>query len=300
VKHYFKKRANALKNPEPYLGGSPWQESFKRLLKNKSAIAGLAIFVLICLSCVFAPFITRWDYESIDIHNVLSFTAPGHAWGTDKLGRDVLARILYGGRITLRISLTAAAMAAVVGTVIGLLAGYFGGWVDFWVSRFMDILASIPAFLLTIVVETAFGWATGKFVYALAIAATPQFARLMRVSVMNIMGREYIEASRALGVSHFGVVWRHVLHNAAAPMLVHLTTCIAETILNCTLMGYLGIGINPPTPEWGVLVAESKSFIRANPLITFLRCLPVTLSVISINFFGNGFRDALDPRESSL
>jgi ABC-type dipeptide/oligopeptide/nickel transport system permease subunit len=276
--------------------GGIWKDALKRFSRNRIAILCLAIFLFICLSCALAPLLTKYDYSSIDASNRLLKPSPTHLLGTDNLGRDLLTRILYGGRMTLRITFTSTVIALLFGSVIGLAAGYFGGKADFIISPVLDILAAIPVILLALVFEAMLSWGNGNFMYAIAIAAIPQFARLVRVSVINIMGSEYIEASRALGVGHLGVIFRHILHNVAPALIVRFTSALAEAMLTCTVLGYLSIGINPPTPEWGNIVYLSKNFIRLAPQLMIIPCVVISLTVISISLVGDGLRDAMDPR----
>ena len=276
--------------------GGAWSDTLRRLRKNKLAIICLIAFVLICLACVFAPIVTKWSYFTINPGARISPPSLEHLFGTDNLGRDMFARVLYGGRVTLRIALISTIIALAVGSIIGLVAGYFGGKVDLIVSPLLDIFAAVPVILLAIVFESMIGWGQGNFMYAIAIAAMPQFARLVRASVMSIMGSEYIEAARALGVSHIGVISRHVAHNVAPQLIVRFTIALAEALLTCTIMGYLSIGINPPTPEWGNIVYQAKSYMRVAPQLMVIPCSVISLCVVSISVFGDGLRDAMDPR----
>jgi peptide/nickel transport system permease protein len=235
------------------------------------------------------------DSSSMDVSRAMSPPSRENPFGTDYIGRDLLSRVLYGGRNTLYIAFSATLMAAAVGSLIGIVSGYYGGNIDFYVMRLMDILSSVPSFLLAIIVEVALGWGEGNFRYALAIAAVPSFARLLRPSVMGIMSSQYIEASRALGAGTAGIIYRHVVHNIAAPLLIQFTSSVANTILTCTILGYLGIGISPPTPEWGSLVYYGTAYLRNAPHIALFPSMAVTLTVLSLNILGNGLRDALDP-----
>ena len=300
MKSYGKKKnKNKAAEPLPTLSDSLWSDIIRRLNRNKIAVAGLLIFVIICLACAMAPYLTKWQYYAINVDDRKSGPTLTHLLGTDNLGRDLFTRLLYGGRITLKITFVSTALAAVIGGIAGLAAGYIGKKADFIISPILDMLASIPVILLAIVAETVFGWGRGYFMYAIAIAAVPKFARIVRAAVLEIMGREYIEASRALGVSHAGIIFRHVLHNVAPPFIVRFTSCAAETLLTCTVMGYLGIGINPPTPEWGVIVQDAKAFSRTKPFMIIIPCIVITITVISISLFGDGLQDALDPANGS-
>ena len=276
--------------------GGMWAEALHKIYRNKAAVAGFFIFALICLACAFAPVLTKWKYDELNTNSALERPSLTHIFGTDRLGRDMLSRVLYGGRFTLRIALISTALAALVGGATGLLAGYFVGRADFIISHCLDMLAAIPIFLLIVAAEFALGWGKGNFMYAMAIAALPQFARLVRASVMEIMGSEYIEAARALGMSHAKIILKHVLHNVAPPLIIRFTSGLSEALLICTIMGYLSIGVNPPNPEWGALAYFSKGFLRSHPHLMVIPCAAITISVISLNLFGDGLRDALDPR----
>lgn len=276
--------------------GGIWRDALRRFIRNRIAVICLAVFLIICLSCVLAPYLTKYDYSRIDAYNTLAKPSLTHLLGTDNLGRDLFTRILYGGRVTLRITFTSAVIALLLGSAVGLAAGYFGGRADFFISPVLDVLAAIPVILLALVFEALLSWGKGNFMYAIAIAAIPQFARLVRVSVMNMMGSEYIEAARALGVGHAGIIFRHVVHNVAPALIVRFTSALAEAMLTCTVLGYLSIGISPPTPEWGNIVYLSKNYIRLAPQLMIIPCAVISLSVISISLLGDGLRDALDPR----
>ena len=273
-----------------------WIDFLRRLWGNKAAVAGLTVFLIVCLACAMAPLLTTWDYAGIDIEHIKEAPSRAHLFGTDYLGRDVFTRMLYGGRLTLRIAFLSTALATVVGGMIGLVAGYFGGRVDMALSPVLDIVASIPVILLVIVTEAVFDRGRGYFMYAMAIAAMPQFARLVRATVLQVMGREYIEAARALGAGHAGILFRHVLHNTVSPLIIRFTGGFAEALLTCTIVGYLGIGINPPTPEWGVIVYNVKDQMRNSPQTMIIPCVVIAACVISIGLFGDGLRDALDPK----
>jgi ABC-type dipeptide/oligopeptide/nickel transport systems, permease components len=278
-----------------YTGGI-WRDALQRFSRNKTAVICLIVFLLICITCILAPYLTKYDYYTINANNRLAKPSMEHLLGTDNLGRDMFTRLMFGGRMTLRITFTSTIIALIVGSVIGLVAGYFGGTADFIISPVLDILSAIPVILLALVFEAMLSWGNGNFMYAIAIAAVPQFARLVRISVMNIMGSEYIEAARALGISHLGVIFRHIVHNVAPALVVRFTSALAEALLTCTVLGYLSIGINPPTPEWGNIVYLSKNFIRMAPQLMVIPCAIISLTVISISLFGDGLHDAMDPR----
>ena len=275
---------------------NPSLDALRRLKKNKVAIAGLVVFLFIVVACVLAPVLTKHEYYEINTGITKAGPTWDHILGTDHLGRDMLSRILYGGRITLRIAFVSTVLAAVVGSFLGLITGYFGRKLDFAISHVLDMVASIPVYLLAIVCEAALGWGQGEYMYALAIAATPQFARLVRASVISTMGYEYIEAARALGVSHIMIILRHIFRSVAPQLIVRFTSGVAEALIICSIIGYLGIGINPPMPEWGLLAFVGRAYIRTQPLLMGIPCAAITVSVVSLSVFGDGLRDVLDPR----
>ena len=274
-----------------------YAEGFRRLRKNKIAVISLIIFLLICLACIFAPFLTKWDYTFIDASEMRQPPSSEHILGTDSLGRDLYTRLLYGGRTTLKIALVSTALAAVFGGTIGIAAGYWGGSADLIIIELLDMMATLPVFILIIIVESILGWGRGYFMYALAIAATPQFARITRDTVMDVMGCEYIEASMALGSGHLSIIFHHVLHNIAPSLITRCASGVTDALLYCTIMGYLGIGINPPTPEWGALALIGKLYMRSNPHMMVITCAVIIICVLSVSLFSDGLRDALDPKE---
>lgn len=291
----LKKMFRPHREDHQYISGSSWSEGWRNFRRNPTAMISLFVLGIICLACVLAPLMVNLDSSSMDVSRAMSPPSRENPFGTDYIGRDLLSRVLYGGRNTLYIAFSATLMAAAVGSLIGIVSGYYGGNIDFYIMRLMDILSSVPSFLLAIIVEVALGWGEGNFRYALAIAAVPSFARLLRPSVMGIMSSQYIEASRALGAGTAGIIYRHVVHNIAAPLLIQFTSSVANTILTCTILGYLGIGISPPTPEWGSLVYYGTAYLRNAPHIALFPSMAVTLTVLSLNILGNGLRDALDP-----
>lgn len=277
------------------LSDNQWVKAAGRFFRNKTAVAALVVFLAIVLGCMILPFFSSEDPYALDLTQMRQPPSRQHIFGTDGLGRDFYVRILYGGRITLGIMAVATIIAAVVGSAIGMCAGFYGGKVDFVLMRLTDVIAAVPGILLAVMIEVAMGIGRGYFKYGIAIAAMPPFARLLRATVMNIVKSEYIEASRALGASDSRIMLKHILHNVAAPMMIQVLSCAAETLLNCTIMGYLEIGISPPIPEWGGIVNDMKDLMRAYPFLTLIPSGVIVLTEMSMHFIGSGLRDALDP-----
>lgn len=273
---------------------SPWHAGFRKFVRNVPAVIGTAVFLAIALSCLLAPVITDNSYITVDTVGSFSGFSREHPLGTDALGRDLLTRLLYGGRVTLGISFTALLLGALAGTVTGIISGYYGGRLDALLIRVVEALSAVPAILLVVAVECTLGWGEGNYRYAIALSLIPPFAKVIRASVMTIVGNEYIEAARALGLGDIRIIFHHILRNIAAPFLVQISSTAAETLLTCTIVGYLGFGVNPPTPEWGGMVAMSYNLIRSKPTVGLLPCIIIVLCSISLNLMGNGLRDAFD------
>lgn len=275
---------------------SSTKEVFKRLVKNKSAMLGLVIFVLLILSSVFGPMLSPWSITKIDILN--SFQRPNaeHWFGTDDLGRDLFTRVLYGGRYSLSIGIIAIVFSLILGIIIGTIAGYFGGQVDNIIMRILDIIQSIPGIILTIAISAALGSGYDKTILALGISRVPSFARVLRASIMSVRDKEYLEAAESIRASKMRIIRRYILPNSFAPLIVEATMGVASTILAAASLSYIGLGVQPPTPEWGALLSGAKEYIRDYPYLLTFPGLFIALTVLCLNMLGDGLRDALDPK----
>ena len=272
---------------------SPRSRAVRIFFSDPWSVAATAVLLLLVLACFVLPFFLKYSYLDTDFTIKLQGPSAEHPLGTDLLGRDMVARLAYGGRFTLGITALATVIAAVIGGVLGLRSGYWGGRLDFYVMRVVDALSSIPSLFLAIVMECALGWGQGNFVYGLAIAAIAPFAKIVRAAALDVAGNEYIEASRALGASGLQVMRRHVLHNVLPVFIIQIVNCLADTLIICTILGYMQVGINPPTPEWGNLFHLGKDYIRSIPRLTFLPVAAIVLTTVSLNIVGNGLRDSL-------
>ena len=272
------------------------KEVLKRLVMNKSAMIGLVIFVLLVLSSIFGPMISPWSITKIDILNAFQSPNATHWFGTDDLGRDLLTRVLYGGRYSLAIGLIAIAFSLVLGIIVGTIAGYFGGKVDNIIMRFLDIIQSIPGIILTIAISAALGSGFDKTIMALGISRVPSFARVLRASIMSVRDREYLEAAESIRASKMRIIRRYILPNSFAPLIVEATMGVASTILAAASLSYIGLGVQPPTPEWGALLSGAKEYIRNYPYLLTFPGLFIALTVLCLNMLGDGLRDALDPK----
>ena len=271
-------------------------QTLKRFLRSPSAVAGLSIVLLLVLAGVFAPLLTPYDPAQQDLRAVLQAPSISHLLGTDQLGRDILARILFGARLTLFIGAFAVAVGLIVGVPLGVISGFYRGTIDLVIQRVMDLMLSFTSFLLALTLVALLGVGLTNVIVAVGISTIPRFARLVRSSVMSIREVSYIEASLALGTPSRRVLWRHVLPNAMAPVIVQATLSMGATILTAAGLGFLGLGVQPPTPEWGAMLGEGRNYIFTQSSVTTFPGLAIFLAVVGFNLLGDGLRDALDPQ----
>jgi len=279
--------------------------TLRRFWKNKTAVFGLVILTLLILCAALADVIAPNDPSPSPPDLSLALkpgfwsdnAVPGMPLGSDALGRCVLSRILYGSRVSLSVGFVAVGISLILGILLGTLSGYFGGWVDSTLMRIVDIMFAFPALLLAIVIVAVIGQGLDKAMVAIGIVYTPQMARIIRSSVLYIKEMEYIEVQKAVGSSHLRVIFRHVLPNSLAPVIVYGTLMLASAILDCAALGFLGLGAQPPTPEWGAMLSKSYSYIVSGAwwAATFPG-FAILFSVLGLNLLGDGLRDILDPR----
>jgi ABC-type dipeptide/oligopeptide/nickel transport system permease subunit len=271
-------------------------ELVRRLRRNPSAVVGMALVGALVLAALLAPLLTPYDPTQQELLGVLQAPSGEHPLGTDQLGRDILARLLYGGRLTLFIGVFAVAVGMVVGVPLGVLSGYYRGWVDMAIMRAMDLMLSFTSFLLAMALVALLGVGLTNVIIAVGIATIPRFARLVRSSVLTIREISYVEASHALGARDGRILGRHVLPNAFAPVIVQATLSMGSTVLTAAGLGFLGLGVQPPTPEWGAMLGEGRSYIFSSPYVTTFPGLAIFVAVLGFNLLGDGLRDALDPQ----
>lgn len=273
------------------------KDVWMRLLKNKAAMAGLVILILLSLTAIFADFIVGYDVAvSQNVVNKLQSPSREHWMGTDALGRDIFARVIHGSRISLSVGLVAVAGSLIAGGFFGAVAGFYGGRLDNLIMRCTDVFLAIPGTLLSITIVAALGPNMINMVIALTISGVPGFARIIRASVITIKDQEYIEAARSIGARDSTILLSHVLPNCIAPIIVQVTLKVAGIILATAGLSFLGLGAQPPTPEWGSMLSGGRTYIRDYSFITFFPGLAIILTVLSLNLLGDGLRDALDPR----
>jgi len=277
---------------------SQWLDVWRRLKRNKMAVVGLVVFLLICFAALTAPlfFDYQTDVVGIDPRNRLQSPSAEHWFGTDELGRDIFARIIWGSRMSLSIGLTAAGFALLLGGFWGAIAGFYGKMTDNIIMRVMDIFQAIPGTLLAICIAAALGQSVRNVIIALSVSFAPSFARVVRAPILTIREVEYVEAAKAIGAKPRTIIFSHILPNCLAPIIVQTTLAIAIMILITSGLSFLGLGIQPPVPEWGSMLAAARGQIRDYSYMAIFPGLAIMITILSLNLLGDGLRDALDPR----
>lgn len=273
------------------------QSLFRKLIKNRLAAFGLILIFLLIITAIFAPLIATHNPNTMDVTKaLLGVGEQGYLLGTDNFGRDIFSRIVYGSRISLIVGIAAVLFGAVIGSLLGVVAGYFGGKLDSVIMRFMDGLFAFPFILLAITLMTVLGQGLINVIIAIGIANVPGFARVVRGQVLGVKESEFIEVTRSLGAKHRRIIFQHVLPNSLAPIIVYATMSVAGAIISEAALSFLGLGVQPPTASWGSILKDGKDFLVLNPNMATFSGLSILITVLSINLFGDGLRDALDPK----
>jgi peptide/nickel transport system permease protein len=273
-----------------------WGDAWRRLRRNNVAMVGLAILVLLVLAALFADYLAPYAYDAQDYDSVFQTSSAKHWLGTDNFGRDILSRIIHGSRVSLLVGFSSIITAIIVGGILGAVSGYYSGKVDNFIMRSMDILMAIPGMLLAISLAAALKPGLYNLVIAIAIAEVPAYARIVRSSVLSIKNQEFIEAAQCIGASDSRIIFRHILPNCMAPIIVQATLGMAGAILSAAALSFLGLGIQPPTPEWGSMLSNARQYIRDYPHMVMYPGLAIMITIFALNILGDGLRDALDPR----
>ena len=275
---------------------SPRSRSWAKLRRNKAAFIG-GIFILIYLGCALgAPLLYRGDPSAPNLIYSLSTPDAANWLGTDELGRSILGRILYGSRVSLLIALGVVGVGLVIGVPVGLVSGYYGGKTDFIIQRFTDMLLAFPGFLLALALVAILGVGLKNTVISIGISMVPLYIRLVRGCVLTVREEVYVEAARACGTRDILIIWRHILPNVMAPITVQTSLSMGTAILFAAGLGFLGIGVQPPTPEWGAMLGSARAYMMAKPHVATFPGIAIFLAVLSFNLLGDGLRDAFDPR----
>ncbi|MCI9487997.1 MAG: ABC transporter permease [Lachnospiraceae bacterium] len=276
------------------MAGDIW----RRLLRNKMAVVGLVILFLLVISAIFADVIADYDSKVVAQNVVERLQGPSaeHWFGTDEFGRDIFARIIHGGRVSLVVGLVSISVSLVVGGCLGAFAGFYGGKVDNIIMRIMDIFLAIPSILLAITIVAALGTNLINVMIAIGISYIPTFARIVRAAVMGVKDQEFVESARAIGASNATIIFREVIPNCMAPIIVQATLSVAGAILSTASLSFIGLGVQPPSPEWGAMLSSGRNFLRDAMHLTLFPGLAIVITILALNLLGDGLRDALDPR----
>ena len=275
---------------------SYWRNCWLRLKKDKLAMFGLAVIIVITLLAVFVPMLSPYTYDQTDFAHMLEWPSMAHPFGTDEYGRDILSRIIYGSRVSLSIGIVAQVVASLVGVTLGAVAGYYGGRIDSVISRIMEIFQAFPDLIFAMAIMTFLGKGVLNLFIALGLLTWVRTARMIRGSVMQLKEKEYIEASRACGASTFWIITKGLVPNCLSTIIVLVTLGIPNAIMYEASLSFLGIGIQPPTPSWGNMISAAQTFISYRPVYSIMPGVAIMITVIAFNIFGDGLRDALDPK----
>jgi ABC-type dipeptide/oligopeptide/nickel transport system permease subunit len=296
---------------QDYKANSLWRLTLRRVFRQRSAVVGMSILLVVLLLAIFAPVLAPYDPTDVLIGQEDGIkkrqppcihlfgcdeNQPQHLLGIDGNVRDVYSRMLYGARVSLQIGFTVVTVAAIAGTILGALAGYSGGWIDNLIMRTMDIFLAFPFLLLAISIVFVLGPGLINAMLAISIVSMPAYARVVRAAVLSIREADYVEASRALGASNFSILTKRILPNAIPPLIVLVTLGVATAILDTAALSFLGLGAQPPLPEWGTMLGSERNQLFSAPHLVFVPGIAISITVLAFNLLGDGLRDALDPR----
>jgi peptide/nickel transport system permease protein len=269
---------------------------WKRLKKNKAALVGGYLIIFFLLVAIFGPMLTQYGPNATDISNKLQGPSAAPWFGTDNFGRDIFTRIIHGMEITLYIGFLSVLIGGIVGIPLGIISGYYGGRIDNVIMRFMDILLAFPGILLALAIVSVLGGSLQNVIIAVGVFSVPAFARIVRGSTLTIRKLEYIDAVRALGATDFRIIFRHILPNIMSPIIVQATLRISTAVLTASGLSFLGLGAQPPTPEWGAMLSQGRTYMYEAWHVAFFPGMMIVVVVLAFNIFGDGIRDALDPK----
>ena len=275
---------------------SPGREAWLRLKRNRLAVIGMIILALLVLVAIFAKWLAPYDYAAQNYDAILLTPCAEHPFGTDDLGRDIFSRVIYGTQISFPIGFLCVAVAYTLGGILGAISAYFGGKTDMIIMRIMDIFQSIPPMLMAIAVAASLGNGVVNLVLAISISTLPARSRIVRSAILSVKNSDYVESARAIGASSSRQLLKYMLPNALGPIIVQATMGIAGMILSAAGLSYMGMGIQPPNPEWGAMLSEAREHMRTSPYLLYFPGLAILISALCFNLVGDGLRDALDPK----
>lgn len=275
-----------------------WAETWRMLRRNKMAMIGLGILIVLILLAIFADVIADYDEVAIKMNTEIRLQGPSkdHILGTDELGRDIFARMIHGARVSLQVGIIAVGIAILAGGSLGAIAGFYGGKLDNVIMRIMDVFLAIPSILLAISIVSALGSTMLNLMIAVGVSSIPSYARIVRASVLSIKDQEFIEAARAIGATDSRIIIKHILPNSLAPVIVQGTLGVAGAILSTAGLSFIGLGIEKPAPEWGAMLSGGRQHLRDAWHVTTFPGIAIMITILSLNLLGDGLRDALDPR----
>ena len=281
---------------EPQAIRSPLAEFWRRFRQKRVALAAGIVILLIVLAAALAPWVAPYSPSAPDYRNLLSGPSWVHPFGTDAYGRDILSRVIWGGRISLTVGFVSVALGGVIGVTLGLVSGYFGGWVDSLIMRLSDVLLAFPGILLAIGIVAVLGPGVTNVIYAVAVFSVPVFARLVRGSTLALKQTVYVQAARSIGVKPIPLVLRHILPGALPGVIVYVSLRIGTAILTAAALSFIGLGAQPPSPEWGAMLADGRNYLGVADQLTIFPGLAIFVTVLAFNLLGDGLRDALDQK----
>lgn len=271
-------------------------DAWRRLIRNKAAVIGMIWLAILILAAVFAPLIATYDYASQNLKEAYMGPCAKHILGTDHLGRDLFSRLVYGGRISLVLGIVCVGISWAFAGPIGAISGFYGGKVDNVLMRFIDLFQAIPGFLLSVSIAAALGSGMFNCMIAVGIGSIPPCARLLRGAILPIQNMEFIEAARSIRASDSRIIFKHILPNVLAPVIVSITMSIAGALLMSASLSFIGLGVQPPSPEWGAMLAGARGYLRKYPYMAIVPGVAIFSTTLALNLIGDGLRDALDPR----
>ena len=290
-------QAVTVEDLKQFKGRSLAQETWRRLLKNKGAVVGMIFMVVLIVVAILAGFIYDYDTDVIGLSpDIYQAPSAEHWFGTDQIGRDIFARVIYGARYSLTIGIGSTAIGLLVGMILGALAGFYGGAIDQLVMRANDILYAIPNIMLAVVIVQLMGTRLMSLLIALAISSATSFSRITRAAVLTIRDQEYIESAYAMGLPTWKIILKHIIPNCLSPIIVQVTLRIGSNIISASSLSFLGVGIPIPAPEWGTMLSDGRNYIRSSGWMCIFPGLAIMFTVLALNLMGDGLRDALDPK----
>jgi peptide/nickel transport system permease protein len=269
---------------------------WKRLSKNKAAVVGGFFILLFIVVSIVGPFLTTKDPTEVMVLNKLQPPSAEFWFGTDNFGRDIFTRIIHGMSLTLKVGFLSVAIGGSIGVIFGIVSGYYGGKIDTIIMRVMDVLLAFPGILLALAIVSVLGGSLQNVIIAVAVFSVPAFARIVRSSTLSVRQLEYIDAVKALGASDFRIIFKHILPNVVSPIIVQATLRIATAVLTASGLSFLGLGAQPPEPEWGAMLNDGRTYMKTAPHLMLFPGMMIAIVVLAFNIFGDGLRDALDPK----